>query len=125
MSLPSLTTLLNATGKSSDNLTGEQMEAIFVEAMRRDLPLACDYLHKQSHLDGDPKAEDPKSELGRQLTRISFDVLRTLAEKHLCHGKPITFYNCCKIAFGERPPFEQMMRTQIQCQAGPIAYSDC
>lgn len=130
MSLPSISAVANRLGvKINEQTPKEQLEKVLVEAMRLDLPLAIELLHKKSHEAKDGTGvsewiEDPNSPIGRQLTRIhAGTVLRDIASKHFCHGLALTFMNCCK-GFVGRPP-ENPMLVQIQCQAGPIAYSDC
>jgi hypothetical protein len=127
MSLPSLTRLTAEARCHLDQLSEEQLGRFMLGAIRSDLPLACEFLHKLSHGDGTISPQDPNSLLGKQLIRIcGGDVLRSLAEEHLCHGKKITFYNCCGIAVREEKPTRlEMLRTQFACQVGPIAYADC
>ncbi len=130
MSLPSIK--LVAQEKNIDlasTLSTEQQEEVLVEAMRRDLRPALNLLHQKAHeakMGGGHAdwIEDPTSPIGKMLTRIhAGDVLRYLASKHFCHGLPLSFFNCCAGTVGT-PPKELMLR-QIQCQAGPIAHSDC
>jgi hypothetical protein len=130
VSLPSITAVAQEKGINLDGvLSAEQQESVLVEAMRRDLALALDLLHRKAHEARSNGGhadwlEDPSSEIGKQLTRIhAGDVLRSLASKHFCHGLQLSFFNCCKGVVG-KPPGEPML-VQIQCQAGPIAYSDC
>lgn len=125
MSLPSL---LEATqGFDLDQLSEAELDDLVLNAMKKDLPLACEYLHKLSHSDGEVVTEDPHSPLGKQLVRVcASDTMRPLAEQHLCHGKRITFYNCCGIQVSEqRPKKRAITLTQIRAQAGPLAYADC
>jgi hypothetical protein len=130
MSLPSVKTVARELGINLDGAVSlEQQEQVLVEAMRRDLRPALDLLHQKAHEAQKSGGhadwlEDPASEIGRQLTRIhAGDALRALASKHFCHGLQLSFFNCCKGVVGT-PPAEPML-VQIQCQAGPIAYSDC
>ncbi len=130
MSLPSITSIANDMGINLDRpTTPEQNEALLVEAMRRDLGPALELLHKKAHEARSRGGsadwqEDPKSPIGKMLTRIhAGDVLRGLASKHFCHGMRLSFFNCCKGIVGTQP--DDPMRIQIQCQAGPIAFSDC
>ena len=129
MSLPSIPVIAQERGLNLENLSEEDQEELLVEAMRRDLPLAVELLHTKSHEGGGNEVsvdwlEDPNSEIGKQLTRLhASDALRPLASKHFCHGKELTFLNCCKGVVGKRPA--NLFLMQIQCQAGPIAYSDC
>lgn len=127
MSLPSLDRMLAQAGVDPRFLTEKKLEEFTLAAMKKDLPLACDFLHTLSHGDGTVSPQDPNSDLGKQLIRIcAGDVLRELAERHICHGKTITFYNCCAPATGDhKPPRREMLLTQLQCQAGPVAYADC
>ena len=130
MSLPSIKAVAKELGV---DLEGEislvQQEQVLVESMRRDLKPALDLLHNKAHEAKESGGhadwlEDPGSEIGKQLTRIhAGDVLRVLVSKHFCHGLPLSFFNCCKGVVGTPP--KQAMLVQIQCQAGPIAYSDC
>jgi hypothetical protein len=130
MSLPSIKLVAAEMGVDlNKSTTPEQQEEILVGAMKRDLRPALDFLHRKAH-EAEKNGgsadwqEDPKSEIGKQLTRIhAGTVLRHLVSKHFCHGRELTFFNCCSGTVGTAPN-EQMLR-QIQCQAGPIAYSDC
>ena len=129
MSLPSIKLVAKELGINLDSPNVEQQERVLVEAMRKDLKLALDLLHRKAHeakVNGGHAdwLEDPASEIGKMLSRIhSGDVLRPLASKHFCHGLQLSFFNCCSGVVGT-PPIEPMLR-QIQCQAGPIALADC
>lgn len=130
MSLPSIKAVAQELGINlGGEISDEQQEQVLVGAMRRDLKPALDLLHRKAH---EAKSngghadwlEDPASEIGKMLTRIhAGDALRSLASKHFCHGLQLSFFNCCKGVVGTPPT--QPMLVQIQCQAGPIAYSDC
>lgn len=129
MSLPSIVSVAQEFGIDlTSEITPENQERVLVEAMRRDLKPALDLLHRKSHEAEESGSadwqEDPSSPIGKMLTRIhAGDALRALASKHFCHGKQLSFFNCCKGVVGT-PPVQPML-IQIQCQAGPIAYSDC
>ena len=130
MSLPSIKTVAQELGINlGEAISPEQQEQVLVGAMRRDLKPALDLLHTKAHeaqKNGGSAdwLEDPASEIGKMLTRIhAGDTLRALASKHFCHGLQLSFFNCCKGVVGTPP--KQPMLVQIQCQAGPIAYSDC
>jgi hypothetical protein len=130
MSLPSISAVAEELGVNLDGaISVEEQERILVEAMRRDLKPALDLLHRKAHeAQGNGGSadwlEDPGSEIGKMLTRIhAGGTLRGLASKHFCHGLELSFFNCCKGVVGT-PPAEPML-VQIQCQAGPTAYSDC
>ncbi len=127
MSLPSIPAVAQERNLVLGSLTHEECEAVLVEAMRRDLPLAVDLLHRKAHesgVDAGNWLEDPNSAIGKQLIRLhASDALRPLASKHFCHGKQLTFVNCCKGTVGEPP--EDLLALQIATQAGPIAYADC
>jgi hypothetical protein len=130
MSLPSITVVAQQLGIDlGGSVTVEQQEQVLVGAMRIDLAPALALLHRKAHeaeKNGGSAdwSEDPTSEIGRQLTRIhAGDALRALASKHFCHGQQLSFFNCCNGTVGT-PPSEPML-VQIQCQAGPIAFSDC
>lgn len=125
MSLPSL--IAATAGKNLDSLSEQELDALILAGMQADLPLACTYLHRLAHGRGELATEDPKSELGKQLIRIcASDVMRPLAEEHLCHGKQITFYNCCTVQVSEQKPARRAKTlTQIRAQTGPIARADC
>jgi hypothetical protein len=92
MSLPSIPVIAQEKGFNLAALSASQREDLLVEAMRRDLPLAVDLLHRKAHEDGDNAGnwlEDPNSIIGKQLIRLhASDALRPLASKHFCHGKP-------------------------------------
>ena len=129
MSLPSIPYIAAEKGINLKGISVADQEEILVEAMRQDLPLAVKLLHTKSHeAEGEEGAadwlEDPNSEIGKQLIRLhASDALRPLASKHFCHGKQLTFINCCAGVVG-KPPVNLLLR-QIQHQAGPIAYADC
>lgn len=127
MSLPSIPAVAQEKGFNLAALLPGQSEGLLVEAMKRDLPLAVDLLHRKAHEDGDNAGdwlEDPNSAIGKQLIRLhASDALRPLASKHFCHGKPLTFLNCCNGKVGKPP--KDLLDLQIKTQAGPIAYADC
>lgn len=125
MSLPSLVEMVRDV--DLNRCSDRELNDLVFAAMKKDLPLACEYLHTLSHGNGTVAIEDPKSELGRQLIRVcGSDTMRPLAEARLCHGKHITFYNCCGVQVSERKPKKRAITlTQIRAQAGPIAYADC
>jgi len=125
MSLPSLLTATE--GKNIEALTDKELDALILTGMKADLPLACKHLHALAHGKGELATTDPKSELGKQIIRIcASDVMRPLAEEHLCHGKQITFYNCCTVQVSEKKPTRRAKTLiQIQAQTGPIARADC
>jgi hypothetical protein len=74
-------------------------------------------------------SEDPKCPLGQQLIRIhASDAVRRLVVKHVCHGQPLRFANCCNGQVGGPPPprdEKEDIFFQIACQNGAIAYADC
>ena len=130
MSLPSISAILaerNITDVTT--LAASEHRNILLVAMKRDLPIACEYLHRKAHeADGAGGAvnwdENPNSELGRQLIRIhASDAMRPIAETELCHGKKLTFVNCCNGTVGTPP--ENVFLTQIQTQNGDRAKPDC
>jgi hypothetical protein len=127
MSLPSIPAIALEMGVNLTCPTPAEQEAILVEAMRRDLPLAIELLHRKScgeaH-EGGEWLEDPNSVIGKQLIRLhASDALRPLVSKHFCHGKQLSFVNCCKGKVGDPP--ENLLLLQIETQAGPVAYADC
>lgn len=133
MSLPSLSVIIDER-KLGANLSGEELESVLAEAMRRDLPLGVAYLHKMAHRAIDTKRaefgnEDPNSALGKQLIRIcAGTVLRSVAEKHFCHGLTLAFLNCCGPIVGpekEMPDKKTLMRRQVHMQDGTLAHADC
>ena len=102
-------------------------------AVKEDCAEAVAYLHQKAHEARSAEAgvfwlEDPNSKLGKQLIRIhASDAVRPLVERHVCHGQSLMFLNCCGGRVGgkrEKDP-EELIRLQIECQAGPIAYADC
>lgn len=129
MSLPSIPAVAREKGFALNALSSGQREELLVEAMRRDLPLAVALLHRKSHETDDGKKggdwlEDPNSVIGKQLIRLhASDALRPLASKHFCHGKQLSFVNCCKGKVGDPPA--DLLDLQIKTQVGPIAYADC
>ncbi|MFZ2720223.1 MAG: hypothetical protein WAZ27_05135 [Minisyncoccia bacterium] len=132
MSLPSIPNIAKDFGVDLSKCSGADRERILVEAMRRDMPLAVSLLHTKAHeaVQNGGHAdwlEDPNSVAGKQLIRLhASDALRPLASKHFCHGKRLTFVNCCKGIVGEPPEDEEdLLDLQIKTQAGPIAYADC
>lgn len=129
MSLPSIPAVVKELGINLTVINLDEQEKLLVEAMRRDLPEAIELLHKKTH-EADANGgsadwlEDPNSHIGKQLIRLhASDALRPLASKHFCHGKELTFINCCKGVVGKRP--DNLLLLQVQCQVGPIAYADC
>lgn len=129
MSLPSIGIVAEEKGLDLANLSLLDQELVLVEAIRRDLPLAVALLHCKAH-EADKNGgsadwlEDPGSDIGKQLTRVhASDAIRPLVSKHICHGKELTFINCCKGVVGKRP--DNILQLQIQCQVGPIAFADC
>ena len=129
ISLPSIPEIAKERGLDLTQLSAADEEELLVEAMRRDLPLATEFLHRESHgiSDSTPSVswlEDPNSVRGKQLIRLhASDALRPLASKHFCHGHALAFVNCCGGVIGRPPPRINLL--QIQSQAGPVAYADC
>jgi hypothetical protein len=130
MSLPSIPKVAKKLHIDlSGRVSRKGQEVLLVGAMRIDLKKGLALLHKKAHeaQKNGGRADwqvDPKSEIGRQLTRIhAGDELRRLASKHFCHGLKLSFFNCCKGIVGTKPA--SPMLVQIQCQIGPIAYADC
>ncbi|MFZ2831796.1 MAG: hypothetical protein WAZ40_01445 [Minisyncoccia bacterium] len=129
MTLPSIVAVAKERGLDLANLNLADQELVLTEAIRRDLPLAVALLHRKAHEadENDGSAswlEDPKSDIGKQLTRVhASDAIRPLVSKHICHGKDLTFINCCGGVVGKKP--DNILLLQIQQQAGPTAYADC
>lgn len=129
MSLPSINTVAQLLGINLNNPTADEQEKLLAETMKVDLPLGWNYLHQTSHLDPDVGGgvdwdNDPKSELGKQLIRIhASDAMRRVAEKVCCHGKKLTFVNCCKGRIGNPP--ENVLLLQIHSQSGHLGKADC
>ena len=134
MSLPSITAIAEKHGIALADASDEQREAVLVEAMRRDMPDAVALLERASE-EADTNGgeadwlEDPNSRIGKQLIRIhAGDALRSLASKHFCGGKPLTFFNCCggKVGVGgHKRTLGELMNLQIQMQDGTLARADC
>ena len=129
MSLPSIAVVASEIDADLNNLSEEQQERILVEAMKRDLPDAIKLLHQKAH-EADKNngranwVENPNSPVGKQLIRLhASDALRPLASKHFCHGKLLTFLNCCGGYVGEPP--KNLLLLQIHHQTGVIAKDDC
>lgn len=131
MSLPSVVEIARERNYDLSNCSGEVLEEVLVEAMRRDLPLAVKFLHTLSHqVDTNtptvPWLDNPNSPLGKQLIRLhASDALRPLAEKYFCHEKKLSFLNCCGGAVGKPPTKIELMRLQVLQQNGVIASADC
>jgi hypothetical protein len=127
MSLPSIPVIAQEKGLNLATLSPLESETLLVEAMRRDLPLAIDFLGRKAHEDNGSWLEDPNSPIGKQLIRLhASDALRPLASKHFCGGKELTFVNCCGgIVGGKKKTPDEIALLQIQSQAGPVAYADC
>lgn len=135
MSLPSIPAVAQRLGIDLSTATEAQCEEVLVESMRIDLPLAVKLIHDKGHGAGADAEwlEDPNSDLGKQVIRIlASDALRPLAEKHFICGnknkpeeerKKLWMVNCCKGGVGKKP--ENLLRLQVETQAGPIAYADC
>lgn len=123
MSFPSVARHIDAGLAPADAL---------LAAVKEDCPEAVAFLHRKSHEaqkapGGVFWSEDPNSVLGKQLIRIhASDAVRPLIEAEVCHGERLTFLNCCngKVG-GEKPTDAELLRLQIECQAGPLAYADC
>lgn len=108
--------------------TKKQLESVLVEAMRADLGPAVEFLHTMSHKATGRKPamweQDPKSSIGKMLIRIhASDVLRPLAKKHFCHGKELSFINCCKGFIGKPP--KNLSLLQVRNQSGHDGKADC
>lgn len=131
MSLPSIRIVAEELGVDLARANPEQQEAILVDSMRRDLPLAWDYMHRKAHEARESGtavlwAEAPKSPLGQQLIRIHTDALRPLMERHCMHGLQSTFVNCCGgKAGGTKPTLQEILALQISMQDGTVAAPDC
>ena len=133
MSFPSVAAIAAERGLSLEALSAQDAESVLIAAVRRDCPEAVSYLHDRAHeaeKQGDAVlwSEDPNSKLGKQLIRIhASDAVRPLVEKHVCHGKQLTFVNCCSGTVGAPKPKDEkeLILLQIKTQAGPIAYADC
>jgi len=130
VSLPSIAAIALEKGINlTATPTPKEQEELLVEAMRRDLPDAVSLLHKKAHEANENGGqaswiEDPNSTVGKQLIRLhASDALRPLAVKHFCHGKQLTFINCCNGIVGTQP--DGLALLQIRAQAGPFAYADC
>lgn len=133
MSLPSINAVLSEMGINDLGMASvDQKERALAEAMRRDLPLAVNYLHDQTHemiRSGTTQywSEDPKSPLGQQLIRVfAGTALRQVAKKYFCHGRELVFFNCCGGAIGDKEmDFDDILSRQIQSQNGEVAKPDC
>ncbi len=131
MSLPSIIGILKQRGITDVSQLPESLHReVLLEAMRIDLPLACAYLHAKAHEAGATETgsaqwdENPKSPLGQQLIRIhASDAMRPIAEEKICHGKKLTFVNCCGGTVGTPP--ENVFLDQIKTQNGDRAKPDC
>lgn len=130
MSLPSLKGLVDARGGDAYKMCPTDREEILVAAMRTDLGEAITMLHEAAHqADNSPDGravieQDPNSDIGKKLSRLcAGTALRELAERHFCHGKMLTFINCCKVIVGEPP--EDLVLEQILNQDGTFASADC
>lgn len=133
MSFPSVATIIKERGYNLQALAKGDAEDVLLEAVKRDCPEAINYLHGLAH-DAQKSdtgevswLQDPNSKLGKQLIRIhASDAVRPLVEKHVCHGKQLSFVNCCGGRVGgEKLTEGELIIYQIQSQAGPIAYADC
>lgn len=130
MSFPSIAAIAAERGLALATLSGKDAEKVLLAAVKKDCPEAVEYLHKKAHEAENGAVswtEPPNSKLGKQLIRIhASDAVRPLIEKHICHGKQLTFVNCCSgTVGGKKKEPEELVRMQIECQAGPIAYADC
>lgn len=134
MSLPSIPAVAQEMNINLAVATADDREKVLVGAMKRDLPLAVEFLHQQAHRADDNGGiaewlQDPNSPIGKQLIRLhASDALRPLASKHFCHGKKLIFLNCCGgkvIPDDAEAKLEDLVREQIEHQAGPTAYADC
>ncbi|HUD03086.1 MAG TPA: hypothetical protein VMR46_03710 [Candidatus Paceibacterota bacterium] len=101
-------------------------------AVKEDCSEAVAYLHCKAHEAqnaGKPVlwSENPNSKLGKQLIRIhASDAVRPLVQERICHGMELAFVNCCSGQVGgDKKDPAALLRWQIECQAGPVAYADC
>lgn len=132
MSFQSIAAVAAERGLDLAALSAEDAASVLLEAVKRDCPEAVAYLHRKAHEaqdSGSPVfwSEDPNSVLGKQLIRIhASDAVRPLIEEHICHGKPLMFMNCCSGEVGGKTKtLDDLVRLQVACQVGPIAYADC
>jgi hypothetical protein len=134
MSLPSIPAIAQEYSIALANASDAERETILVEAMRRDMPEAVTVLKQASDKANSASGEadwleDPNSKVGKQLIRIhAGDALRSLASKHFCGGKSLTFFNCCggKVGGGKiKRTLGELMNLQIQMQDGTLARADC
>lgn len=128
MSFPSVALIAKERGLDLSNLTSPQAEELLFEAVKRDCPQAIAFLHTQAHKPEEVWSHDPNSALGKQLIRIhASDAVRDIVSRRACHGKTLTFFNCCNGVVGGGKPktIGELARMQIACQAGPVAYADC
>jgi hypothetical protein len=131
MSLPSVSAILSERRITNvAEVSDADHRAILLEAMNRDLPLARAYLHGLAHRADEAPAgraewfEHPQSPLGKELIRVhASDAMRQIAEERWCHGKKLTFVNCCGGAVGTPP--ENVFLEQIRAQNGDTAKPDC
>lgn len=130
MTLPSLKGMIDARGGDAYKLRPTERDEILTAAMRTDFGEALTMLHEAAHAadhhpDGRAVIEqDPNSDIGKKLTRICAGTpLRDIAERKFCHGKQITFINCCKVIVGTPP--EDLVLEQILNQDGTFASADC
>jgi hypothetical protein len=140
MSLPSIKKIQHELGITDlSQISEKQQEEILVEAMKRDLGPALEFLHNHCHKkDNSMWQEDPSSKLGKMLIRIhAGDVLRQMAEKHFCHGKKLFFFNCCNGLIIEEEATEEDKKKekpnkrlnpillQLQVQNGDVNAEHC
>jgi hypothetical protein len=131
MSFPSVGRVAEEFGFDLNALSSEEGAAVLLESVKRDCPEAMAFLRAKVR-EADESGgslmwtENPNSLLGKQLIRIhASDAVRPLVEKYVCDGKPLAFLNCCGGVVGPKPPKQELVRLQIQMQAGPIAHADC
>lgn len=136
MSLPSTPAIMQEMGIANiRQASATDRRKVLVSAIKRDLPLACDYLHKMAHELINTKTasifrvEDPNSPLGKQLIRIAASTpMRRIAEETLLHGMRFSFVNCCNVRLSEVPEpeeEEELELLQIEAQNGVLAHADC
>lgn len=130
MSYPSITAVLEERHVDLESANNVQLEAVLLEAFRRNLPEGMSYLRQVATRVKRSGArllqpEDPNSTVGKQLIRLlGTDVARDIVQREF--GIAFGLYNCCGVvAAPTKEALAMSMREQIMLQNGVLASADC
>lgn len=134
MSFASATAIAQSRGIDPATLTDEALARdILAEAIKIDCAAGVRYLHQKVH-EADQAGgtitftENPNSPLGKEIARLfAAPIIREIVRERFLHGREIVFYNCCsgRVPTKDEDAPRPSAITQLQMQAGPLAYADC